>query len=93
MIAQQILANCLTVLLIIRPLGGLFVRQAFLPVRRAAYPREEHLSKFSVFIYFITTESRVTGIFLLLITATIYWNMQLFHCPVPPRGMRLRRDS
>jgi hypothetical protein len=45
-IGHQILANCLTVLLIIRPLGELFVRQVFLLVRRAAYPMEEHLAKF-----------------------------------------------
>ena len=88
-IAQQSLANCLTVLLIIRPLGGLFVRQAFLPVRRAAYPMEEPLSKFSVGIHFITTKSRVRGIFSLLITAA-YWNMQLFYCSVPPRFDKAR---
>jgi len=88
-IAQQSLANCLTVLLIIRPLGGLFVRQAFLPVRGAAYPMEEPLSKFSVVIHFITTKSRVRGIFSLLITAA-YWNMQLFYCSIPPRFDKAR---
>jgi hypothetical protein len=46
-IGHQVLAYCLTVWLRIRPLSDQFVHQVFLRVRRAAYLREEHVSKIS----------------------------------------------